>query len=242
MFRVYRALANTVGTTWELGEGFLVAQSRLSHPLVNFAFAHQLNAYSARELADLVASATLNVYVDDEDPVVQELMRRNGFGESFSMHCLNFSPATTSAPEPGLNRDLAALNISFCAPDDRRAAAQFMLHQFFRHQDRGTQAIFGRALELATELPIATATLRGNLIAAGLLTPEAKNEPSGIFNFCVDGRSQKQGVGSHFLRWLTMSRPSCEFAVQCSDHIADWYQKRGFTKRGSVVAYRKIVE
>jgi len=236
MARVYCALANTVGTGWSVGEGFLLAQSRLMHPLVNFGFATQLTPYSARELADQVSSSTVSVYVDANNSVANALMRRNGFAEAFCLRCLTTPPIRS---EPRLS-EFADMEMTFCGEDDRGAAADFMLRQFFRHQDRGMQEIFWRALEVAVDLPIATVTSQGTVVAAGLITEVKAGEPVGIFNFCVDPRFQKRGLGSSFLQWLRHSRPGSEVAVQCSDSIANWYQKRGFTERTSMIAYRKI--
>ncbi len=236
MARVYRALANTVGTSWMVGEGFFLAQSPLMHPLVNFGFAHEITPYSARELADCVMNESLSIYVDANNPVANALMRRNGFAEAFSMQCLVSPPAGSDVD----SEDLRELVPTFCDEDGRRVAADFMLRQFFRHQDRGMQEVFWRALEVAVDLPIATVTMQGTMVAAGLITGGSAGDPAGIFNFCVDPRYQKKGVGSFFLRWLRQSRPAHEVAVQCSDSIANWYRKRGFTKQTSVIAYRKI--
>jgi len=240
MLRVYRSLANTIGTHWEVGEGFLLARSPVVHPLVNFAFAHQLTAYSARELADAVMSPTLNVYADADCPATLELLRRNGFAESFTMHSLVSEGIGEVSATSGLDRDLDWVGTSFTDDNERGEVADFMLRQFFRHQDRGTQSIFGRALEHAVESPMATVRRRGILMAAALLTPAVTGEPVGIFNFCVDARHQKQGVGSGFLRWLQESQPGLEFAVQCSTYITDWYVNRGFSWRSTVAVYRKI--
>jgi GNAT superfamily N-acetyltransferase len=229
MFRTYQALANQIGTTWQAGEGFWLAQSDVHHPLLNFAFAGQLNAYSARELADSIRTPITNIFCLNEPAVSPELLRRNGATESFEM--LNL---VSTAP----SGDIPVQEPAWVPPDQRREVANFMVSQFFRRQDIGYQVQFSRALTEATSLRLATRTDQGRLAAAVLVSPDVPGERIGIFNLCTDSSFRGQGHGTQLLRTILAAHQAREVSIQCVPELAPWYIKRGFEGSETVRAFR----
>jgi GNAT superfamily N-acetyltransferase len=227
MFRTYQALANQIGTTWQAGEGFWLAQSDFPHPLLNFAFAGHLTAYSARELADAIRTPITNIFCLNEPTVSPELLRRNGASESFEM--LNLVGIASDGPvqEP-----------EWIAPDQRREVADFMVSQFFRRQDIGYQAQFSRALTEATSLRLAIRTYQGRLAAAVLVSPDVPGERIGIFNLCTDSSFRGQGHGTQLLRTILTAHQARQVSIQCVPELAPWYKKRGFDGSETVRAFR----
>jgi len=229
MFRTYQALANQIGTTWQAGEGFWLAQSDIPHPLLNFAFAGHLTAYSARELADAVRTPITNIFCLNEPTVSPELLRRNGASESFEMLNLVGTGVASDGPvqEP-----------EWIAPDQRREIADFMVSQFFRRQDIGYQAQFSRALTEATSLRLAVRTDQGRLAAAVLVSPDVPGERIGIFNLCTDSSFRNQGHGTQLLRTILAAHQARQVSIQCVPELAPWYKKRGFDGSETVRAFR----
>jgi len=229
MFRTYQALANQIGTTWQAGEGFWLAQSDIPHPLLNFAFAGHLTAYSARELADAIRTPITNIFCLNEPTVSPELLRRNGANESFEM--LNLVASTEPSDAPTYDPE-------WIAPDQRREVADFMVSQFFRRQDIGYQAQFSRALTEAASLRLAVRTDQGRLAAAVLVSPDIAGERIGIFNLCTDSSVRGRGHGSQLLQTILAAHQAREVSIQCVPDLAPWYKKRGFQGTETVRAFR----
>jgi ribosomal protein S18 acetylase RimI-like enzyme len=229
MFRTYQALANQIGTTWQAGEGFWLAQSDIPHPLLNFAFAGHLTAYSARELADAIRTPITNIFCLNEPTLSPELLRRNGASESFEM--LNLVGTAVAGDGPVQEPE-------WIAPDQRREVADFMVSQFFRRQDIGYQAQFSRALTEATSLRLAVRTDQGRLAAAVLVSPDVPGERIGIFNLCTDSSFRNQGHGTQLLRTILAAHQARQGSIQCVPELALWYKKRGFDGSETVRAFR----
>lgn len=227
MFRTYRALADTIGTSWHAGEGFVVASSANQHPLLNFAFAHQLTAYSAREMAESISLDSANVYCLETDTKAHALLVRNGFHLAFSMGNLTAPPMIDGA-----------ITLELFAPENRRAIAEFMVGQFFNRRDAGYQDVFCQAMTGAESLALVATKTQNRISAAALVSPVVEHEPVGIFNFCVDGRHQRKGLGTQFVSTLRAQLPRSSVGAQCVPEMIHWYQNRGFGLTETIHAFR----
>lgn len=226
MLRTYRALADTIGTSWQVGEGFVIARSNSPHPILNFGFVGGLTPYSAQELGNLVEPGSANIYCLSTDERSAELLQRNGFTIGFSMINMTAKPL------------VEAEMFGSAENPDRREVAEFMVRQFFQRRDAGYQSVFCDALAGAVGLPIVCAEERRKLVGAALLSPQVLDEPVGVFNFCVDARYQRKGLGTRLLskvRAHSLESPVC---VQCAQNMVSWYGERAFSPTETVYAFR----
>lgn len=224
------------------GSGYVGCLSPLAHPIANFAIAHELDPWAARELHSLSSDmGPFHIYgLTVEDPEMRaEVLHRAGFRIRFQLSQL--VRTGESGPldhEPTEAQGPRLLLRSETDRAERLEAARFMGQQFFPIQTTEFREGFASACA-DSNLEVFSA-LQGGL-RVGAATVSTSDRTRGIYNVCVESRFRHRGLGSELVRAVVAhaSTSADTVVLQCDPTLSQWYSATGFEEIGVVQVFAR---
>lgn len=206
------------GASIERGTWGLHCQAPLRHPLANFAWVDDVEAWQSLDLPIQLGNC-FNVYVPSTDEEPRDV---SGF-----RHALSQNTMTAEAKR----RPLSARHfVEECKlKDERLKAADFMVSLFYSSSSREVRSAMTRSLCFAEGLRLfRISDGRGGTAAACALY--VRDEVWGIYNVIVDEDRRRAGRGQALIEeMLAISNDARRLTqLQCHPNLVSWYQAFGF--------------